>query len=101
MHIIARKTLVEFGVKYPDARNALERWWTICRKNSYSSFSDLKMTFGSADTVNKCVVFNIGGGKYRLVVRINYTGQRMWIKYVLPHKDYDQLNLREDSKCQP
>ncbi|MBT3256938.1 MAG: hypothetical protein HN366_10830 [Deltaproteobacteria bacterium] len=30
--------------------------------------------------VNKCVIFSIGGGKYRLVVRVNFVAQRMWIK---------------------
>ena len=101
MHVIARRTLLDFGVKYPDAREAIDRWWTICRKNSFSSFSDLKKTFGTADIVNKCVIFNLGGGKYRLVVRVNFATNRMWIKYVLPHDEYGKLNLKEDSKCQP
>jgi len=101
MHIIARKTLIDFGVKYPDARIPLERWWIICGKNTFDSFSDLKKTFGSADIVNRCVIFNIGGGKYRLVVRVNFVGRRMWIKYALPHEQYDRLNLKEDSKCRP
>jgi mRNA interferase HigB len=99
MHIIARSILIEFVARYPDARPAVERWWTICRKNTFSSFSDLKKTFGAADMVNRCVIFNIGGGKYRLVARVNFIGQRMWIKYVLPHNQYERLNLKEDSKC--
>jgi len=40
-----------------------------------------------------------GGGKYRLVARVNFAGHRLWIKYILPHKEYDRLNLREDEKC--
>ena len=101
MHIIARKALIDLGVKYPDARFPIERWWTICRKNTFFSFSDLKKTFGTADMVNRCVIFNIGGGKYRLVVRVNFAAHRMWIKYVLPHDEYEKLDLKEDSKCQP
>ena len=60
-----------------------------------------KKTFGTADMVNRCVIFNIGGGKYRLVVRVNFVGQRMWIKYLLPHNEYEKLDLKEDSKCRP
>jgi len=101
MHIIARNALIEFGVKYPDVRTAVDRWWTICRKNTFCSFSDLKKTFGTADMVNRCVIFNIGGGKYRLVVRVNFVGQRMWTKYLLPHNEYEKLDLKEDSKCRP
>ena len=60
-----------------------------------------KKTFGTADMVNRCVIFNICGGKYRLVVRVNFVGQRMWIKYLLPHNEYEKLDLKEDSKCRP
>ena len=101
MHVIARKTLIDFGVKHPDARMAIDRWWVICRKNTYASFSDLKKTFSTAELVNKCAIFNIGGGKYRLIVRVNFVAQRMWIKYLLTHKEYDKLDLKEDSKCRP
>ncbi|MFV9646949.1 MAG: type II toxin-antitoxin system HigB family toxin [Desulfobacterales bacterium] len=43
----------------------------------------------------------IGGGKYRLIVRINFIACRMWVKYILPHDKYEKLNLKEDSKCRP
>lgn len=101
MHIIARKMLLDFSAKYPDAKKPLESWWNICRKNDFSSFGELKKTFGTADLVGKCVIFDIGGTKYRLVVRVNFTAQRMWIKYILPHVRYDKLKLKEDSKCLP
>jgi len=101
MHVIARKMLLDFSRKYSDSKGPLERWWTICKNNTASSFSELKKTFGTADMVGRCVIFNISGGKYRLVVRINFEGHRMWIKYVLPHKEYERLNLEEDSKCRP
>ena len=101
MHVIARRTLLDFWGKYPDARVSIDRWWTICKKNNFASFSELKKTFGTADMVGRCVVFNISGGKYRLVVRVNFAAHRIWIKYMLPHEEYEKLNLKEDSKCQP
>ncbi len=100
MHIIAKKALTEFAKKHPDAKAPLERWWSVCRKNSFASLAGLKRTFGSADIVLNCLIFNIGGGKYRLVPRVNFTAHRLWIKYILPHKAYEKLNLREDEKCQ-
>ncbi|CAN2044170.1 mRNA interferase HigB [Candidatus Magnetomoraceae bacterium gMMP-13] len=99
MHVIARQILKDFSKKYPEAKAPLERWWTICRKNNFSSFSALKKTFGTADMVGICVIFNIGGGKYRLIARVNFSKGRMWIKYILPHEKYDKLNLKDDSKC--
>lgn len=101
MHIISRKRLFEFSIKHQDSEGPLKRWWKICTKNNYNSFSELKKTFGTADMVNKCVIFNISGGKYRLIVRTNFIAQRMWIKYILLHKKYEKLNLKEDPKCLP
>ena len=101
MHIISRKMLLDFSIKYPDAREPLKRWWTICKKNKFSSFAEMKNTFGTADIIGKCVVFNIGGGKYRLVARVNFTAYRIWLKYILPHKKYEKLNLKEDERCRP
>lgn len=93
--------LLDFSAKHPDAREPLTRWWIICKKNNFSSFSELKKTFGTSDIAGRCVIFNIGGGKYRLIVRINFIACRMWVKYILPHDKYEKLNLKEDSKCRP
>jgi mRNA interferase HigB len=101
MHVIARKILIDFSQKHSNAKEPLERWWKICTKNDFYSFLDLKKTFGNADMVNRCMIFNIGGGKYRLIARINFRAQRMWIKYILTHDDYEKLNLKEDPKCLP
>jgi len=35
-------------------------------------------------------VFNIGGNKYRLIARIDYRGQQVFILYILTHKEYDK-----------
>ena len=99
MHVIARKVLNEFSREFPDARKPLENWWIICTKNGFQRFSELKKTFGTVDLVGRCLVFNIGGGKYRLIVRVNFSAQRMWVKYLLGHDEYGKLNLKGDPKC--
>lgn len=99
MHVIARKVLNDFSRRYPQSRKPLEYWWTVCSKNQFLNFVELKKTFGTADLINNCLVFNIGGGKYRLVVRVNFCAQRMWIKYILSHEEYEKLNLKGDPKC--
>ena len=91
--------LLDFSAKYPDAEKPLANWWAICKKNNFATFNDLKKTFGTADIVGKCVIFNIGGGRHRLIVRVNFLAKRMWIKYILPHARYDKLKLKEDPTC--
>lgn len=41
------------------------------------------------------VVFNIGGNKYRLDVKINYAYQVVYIRFIGTHKDYAQVDAGE------
>jgi len=46
--------------------------------------------FPHADSVGDLTVFNIGGNKYRLIVRIRYDFQLINIRAVFTHKEYDK-----------
>jgi mRNA interferase HigB len=41
-------------------------------------------------------VFNIGGNKYRLIVFIDYTYQKVFIRHVLTHAEYDKDDWKND-----
>lgn len=41
------------------------------------------------------VVFNIKGNNYRLVVKINFHYQMMWIRFVGTHKEYDIIDANK------
>ena len=95
IHIITRKRLLEFAKKHPDRNTALESWYRIVKHAEFNSFADLKQTFPSADQVGKHTVFNIGGNKVRLIAAIHYTTSRVYIRYVLTHKEYDRGSWKE------
>ncbi|MBE9045892.1 type II toxin-antitoxin system HigB family toxin [Pleurocapsales cyanobacterium LEGE 10410] len=90
MHLITRKTLRTFWQKYPDSKTALERWSKIVEKNNFDNFAQLKATFPSVDQVNKLVVFNIGGNKYRLIAAIHFNRHKIYIRHILTHTEYDK-----------
>lgn len=95
MHIISRKTLRAFWQKYPDSQTALIRWFKILQRTDFSNFSDLRATFPSADKVGSLIVFNIGGNKYRMIASIHFNRYKVYIRYVLTHKEYDQGNWQK------
>jgi mRNA interferase HigB len=89
MHVITRKRLNEFAEKHPDAKSALARGYTIMRKGRFLNFAQLRETFPQADQVGKFTVFNIGGNKVRLVAAVHYNRNKIYIRHVLTHQDYD------------
>lgn len=56
----------------------------------YSSFADLRRTFGSADKVGSLTVFNIAGNRFRLIAAVHYNRRRVYVRHVLTHADYDK-----------
>jgi mRNA interferase HigB len=90
MHQISRKKLRQFAEKHPDAEEPLSRWFKLVKRADWNKFADVRADFPQADLVERFIVFNIGGNKYRLIVEINYRTQKVFIRHVLTHKEYDQ-----------
>lgn len=90
MHIITQQRVWEAKRKYPDSISALDGWYRIMKKNSFESFSALKRTFNSVDKVGSLYVFDIGGNKLRLIANIHFNRHKIYIRYILTHKEYDE-----------
>ena len=93
MRVISRKRIVEFTQIHPEAAVALETWYHIVRKAVWHSLADVRRTFRHADVVGRRTVFNVMGNHFRLVARVNYRRQIVYILAVLTHKEYDQWEL--------
>ena len=72
MHIITRKRLNEFALRYPETHSALEHWYRAMKRRNFASFAELRSVFPTADRVGKLTVFNIRGNSARLVATIHY-----------------------------
>jgi mRNA interferase HigB len=95
MRIIARRTLKEFWeAGHADAEQPLKAWFAEVSRAEWSSMTDIKIRFAHASVVDaERVVFNIGGNKYRLVVKAWFPGRAVWIKFVGTHRQYDRLDV--------
>lgn len=90
MHIITRKRLNDFAKTHPTDKTSLVRWYKLVKKANVASFAELKGTFPDADKVGELTVFNIGGNNVRLIAAIHYNRQKVYIRAVLTHAEYDQ-----------
>lgn len=95
MHIITRKRLNEFTAAHPDTKSALQLWYKRMKEASFQNFAELREVFPSADQVGKLTVFNIGGNKVRLIAAIHYNRQKVYIRTVLTHNEYDEGKWKE------
>jgi len=90
MHIISHKALREFSRRHPDGKTALDLWFRVMKKNRFENFNALRLLFPSADKVGDLIVFNIGGNKYRLIASIHFNRQKVFVRYVLTHEEYNR-----------
>jgi len=91
MRIIARRTLVEFMELHPDSRAQLEAWYHEVRQANWEKPSDVLEQYSRASTIRDRVVFR-KGNSYRIVVRINYRIQIVYICFVGTHAEYDRID---------
>jgi mRNA interferase HigB len=92
-NIISRKTLREFGERFPDAKDALDSWYAEVKAAVWRDPSDIKAQYRNASILKGGrVVFNICGNKYRVIVKINYPISVIYIRFVGTHKDYDAID---------
>lgn len=90
MHVISRKSLRDFWERHPESQASLVRWFKIVSKSKFENFAQVRDTFPSADKVGDLIVFNIGGNNYRLVASVHFNRQKLYVRYVLTHRDYDR-----------
>jgi len=95
MRIISRRTLREYWEKHPDAEQSLKAWFQVAAKAQWKNFQDVKAMLGTASIIgNDRVVFNIKGNHYRLIVLIHFKSEKMFIRFVGTHKEYDRIDAK-------
>ena len=95
MNVISHKKLREFYETHTDSKSYLTVWFKTVRKASWKNFNELKADYHMADIIaDNRVIFNIKGNHYRLIIRINFEHQRVMIKWIGTHADYDRIDAR-------
>ena len=93
MRVIAHRTIVEYGKQYASAKTSLDSWYKITKAAKWKDFRDMKNTFNSADFVgNQRYVFDIKGNDYRLVGKVLFTQQIIYIRFIGTHSEYDKID---------
>jgi mRNA interferase HigB len=95
MRVIARKRVLEFAQRHPDAAGPVQKWYRLMRAAKWESLRDVRRVYPHADAVevasgSTVTIFNIRGNKYRLIVAIHYNRQRVYVLRLLRHAEYSK-----------
>jgi mRNA interferase HigB len=95
MNVISYKRIGQFSSIHRDAEIPLRAWFTTAKRANWQNLVELKQVYPSADLVGRYTVFNIKGNKYRLIARIKYTSQTVFIVAVMTHEEYNLGKWKE------
>ncbi len=98
MHVISRKALEQFWLKHPAAKAPLYTWYRVASSSDFANFAQIKQAFNSADYVPPFVIFDVGGNNFRIVAVLHFNRQRLYIREVLTHAEYDRWSKSKRSK---
>lgn len=88
LRIIAKKTLRDFCGAHPDSEQQLKSWFQETSKATWTGPNQIKAGYPNAGfLVDNRIVFNIKGNHYRVIVKINYDYQMIWIHFIGTHAD--------------
>jgi len=89
MDVISLGKLETFYKKYGDSKSPLLAWYHLIASQRLETPEQLRASFPQVDYVRPFHVFNIGRG-YRLIVMIQFDGQRAIVRHVMTHREYDR-----------
>lgn len=96
MRVIAKKILRDFWVKHADCEQQLKSWYKETSKAEWKNTKIIKIGYPTASFLaDNRIVFNIKGNNYRLIVRVNYDYQIVWIRFIGTHAEYDKVDARK------
>jgi len=85
--------LRDFWGKHNDSEQQLKVWFHVVKNSNWKSPNDIKVLYPSASILSdNRFVFNIKGNRYRLIVKINFEYQIIYIRYIGTHEEYDNID---------
>lgn len=96
IHLIKTASILDFVHRNPEAKVAFMYWLHVVRNADWNTPVDIKKTFGTADFLGRGsnrVVFDIGGNKYRLILKYHFGKKEvhLFVCWIGDHKAYDKI----------
>jgi mRNA interferase HigB len=90
VHVISKSAWRAVVAVDPALESSINAWHKIATAASWGSIVEVRDAYPHADFVDPYTVFNIKGNAYRLIVKIEYKWQIIFVKHLLSYDEYDQ-----------
>ena len=97
MHIISRNPFQDATLRFPNSRVAIEDCYRVLKNGTFKSPDDLRRVFPSLDNFkyhDRWWVIDIGGNHLRLMAFIELKHNRLYVRHIVTHADYDKLTTK-------
>ena len=96
MRIIVKSSIRDCWTVNKNAQQALLSWYRIAYRAKWSNFNEVKQQFGTCKVIgNDRIVFKIKGNNYRLIVKISFENQLIWVRFIGTHSEYELINAKK------
>lgn len=97
MRVISKRPFSAAARNYPNQQQALEDLYQVLKKGEFTSPNEMRRVFPSLDNFkykDKWWVIDIGGNNLRMIAFIQFVQNRMYVKHIVTHAEYDKLCKR-------
>ena len=94
MHVISKRPFSEAAERYPNQRQAILDVYSVLKRARFDSPAQMRQVFPSLDNFkyrDKWWVVNIGGNHLRMMAFIQFNQNRIYVKHIVTHTEYDKL----------
>jgi mRNA interferase HigB len=88
MRIISKSAWRDVVASDASLRGPISEWYKVASHADWQSLPDVRKVYPHADFVDPYTVFNFKGNSYRLIVKIEYRWQIIFVKQLLTHSQY-------------
>lgn len=89
MNVISYRKVREFIMRHAGSAAGLNAWYATAKRADWQNLAEVQQRYLHADLVGRYTVFNINRDKYRLIARIVYRSQTIFIADIFTHEEYD------------
>ena len=95
MHVFKKKAFAEACVRYPVKATSIMALYKVLDMSMATTPLELRQTLSTLDHFtprSDWWVIDIGGNELRLIAAIDFAKQRIYVKHLFNHAEYDKAN---------